>query len=310
MGKWCIFGGAGFIGSVLTHRLLNLGHSVKCVDNLHKGHADHLFNVVNHPLYEFVYGDVYNFDDCLEGVEDSSRIVNLAGIVGFPACKKHPVLSEAVNVVGAKNVVTARNQTNPNAPVFYASTGSIYGALSETCTENSPKNPQSKYGIDKFEGEKITTMYDNTLSYRFATCFGVSPCMRVNLLVNDLVYQALINKHINIFQADFARTFIHINDFCDSIIFGLNNMPMSHKVYNVGDESMNWTKRQLAEFIKEHTGCSVTYNDTHADEDLRDYSVDYSRINNEGWKTSVSMEQGILDLIEAVPLMRMRNPYE
>lgn len=314
---FCVFGGAGYIGSRLTQKLLEEGYKVKCVDNLHKGHADHLFNIINHPNYEFVYGDICDLNDCISGVAESDFIVNLAGIVGFPACKKHRILSEAVNVVGAENVVKARDQVFSHRkvpdipPVFYASTGSIYGSLTELCTEDSPKNPQSIYGMDKYEGEKRTLSYDRTLSYRFATCFGVSPCMRVNLLVNDLVYQAMVNRHINIFQADFARTFIHIDDFCDSIIHGLTHInELNHNMYNMGDDSMNWSKRELAEFIKEHTGCAVTYNDTHTDADMRDYTVSYKRINDEGWYTKTTMEQGILELIEAVPLMRMRNPYE
>lgn len=311
MKLWVVYGGAGYIGSLMCKRLLEAGYKVRCVDNLHKGHADQLFGLIPDPNFEFKYGNVTIRKDVEDTMEGADYVVNLAGIVGFPACAAQPVLSEAVNVRGARNVVEARNcVVGDSVPLFYASTGSVYGSLKEVCTEDSPRNPQSKYGIDKYEGEQITIAHDNTLSYRFATCFGVSPCMRVNLLVNDLVYQAITQKCLNIFQADFRRTFIHISDFIHSIIYGLTNLKsFKHKVYNVGSDNMNWTKRELATYIGEKTGCSLTFNDTHADADQRDYEVDYSRIQNEGWKTYVTMEEGIDDLIKAVPLMRMRSPY-
>ena len=151
----------------------------------------------------------------------------------------------------------------------------------------------------------------NTVSYRFATGFGVSPCMRVNLLVNDFTHQAMTNKCLNIFQADFRRTFVHVRDMTRAFMFGINNYKkMSHNVYNVGDNNLNWTKRELAEYIAGKTGSFVNYAETGQDLDQRDYEVDYSRIQNEGFKCSVSMETGIDELMKVTPLLQIRHQYQ
>ena len=150
----------------------------------------------------------------------------------------------------------------------------------------------------------------NTVSFRFATGFGVSPNMRVNLLVNDFVYQAMTNKALVIFQADFRRTFIHVKDMARAFEFGVTHPNMKYKVYNCGDNKLNWTKRQLAEYVKEQTGCHIFYGDVGIDLDQRDYEVDYSRLNSEGFYTETSMETGIIELVKAIPILQIRHQYE
>jgi nucleoside-diphosphate-sugar epimerase len=178
------------------------------------------------------------------------------------------------------------------------------------CTEDSPLNAVSLYGDTKKVAEIAVRDEPNTISYRFATGFGVSPCMRVNLLVNDFTHQAMTNKCLNIFQADFRRTFIHVRDMSRAFIFGLKNYSrMSHNIYNVGANNLNWTKRELAEYIAGKTGAFVNYAETGKDLDQRDYEVDYSRIKNNGFGCSVTMEQGIDELMKVVPLLQIRHQY-
>jgi len=195
-------------------------------------------------------------------------------------------------------------------PFVFASTGSVYGKVEGLCSEESPLKSVSLYGDTKRDAEKLVREEPNTISFRFATGFGVSPNMRVNLLVNDLVYQAVTNRALNIFQAESRRTFIHVRDMSRAFIFGLENMSrMSYNVYNCGANHLNWTKRELAEYIKKQTNAAVSYNDTHIDLDQRDYEVDYTRLNSEGFFCTTSMEEGIDELIKVSPILRINHQY-
>lgn len=308
MKKILITGGGGYVGNVLCRLLLYEGYEVRCMDNFHKGQCDALIALASSPNFEFVYGDVTNISDVKKAVRNVDGIVHLAAIVGFPACVKQPSLATAVNVDGTYNLLEHRDQ---NMPFVFASTGSVYGKVDGICTEESPLNSVSLYGDTKKAAEMQVSKELNTVCYRFATGFGVSPCMRVNLLVNDLTFQAVTNKCLNIFQADFKRTFVHVRDMAESFLFALRNYDQmqSQKVYNVGSNKLNWTKRELAEYIAEKTGAFVSYADIGEDLDQRDYAVDYSKIENVGFSCETSMEEGIQELINVAPLLQIRHQY-
>lgn len=308
-----VTGAGGYVGNVLIRRLLDQGFRVRGMDNFHKGQCDALLSLINNPSFEFQYGDVTVQDDCGKFVSGLDGIVHLAGIVGFPACKRQPALSYAVNVEGTRNMLEARERYAPYVPFVFASTGSIYGKVEGVCTEESPANFQSIYGEHKYVAEQLVTQAENTVSLRFATGFGVSPCMRVNLLVNDLVYQALTNRCLTIFEADARRTFIHVRDMALAFqrsLWGIYSNSLNHKVYNAGANNLNWTKRELSEFIKLKTGCIVNYADFAKDLDARDYEVDYSRFENDVTLCGITMEQGINELVKATVLIKVRHQYE
>jgi nucleoside-diphosphate-sugar epimerase len=308
--KVLITGAAGYVGSNLCKTLLNRGYAVKAMDNFSKGHADALIPLMTHPLFEFVYGDVSVLNDCKKAIEDVDGVIHLASLVGFPACKRQPGLSELVTVKGTENMT---NVNTYRLPFVFASTGSVYGKVEDICKEESPKNPLSEYGIHKLAAEEIVTSTPNTISLRFATGYGVSPCMRVNLLVNDLVYQAVKNRTLTIFEADARRTFIHVKDMAKAFILGLetlvNELP-HEKVYNAGSSDSNMTKRELAEHIKAKTGCHIFYGNTGKDIDQRDYEVDYSKFATLGYTPDYTMEQGIDELIKVAPILQGVHRYE
>jgi nucleoside-diphosphate-sugar epimerase len=310
MSTIAVSGCGGYVGNVLIRHLLSEGHRVRGMDNFHKGHCDSLFSVANHPRFDFLYGDVTKVTDCDKLVKGVDGIVHLAAIVGFPACARQPALSAAVNVSGAANMIEARNRVSTNIPFVFASTGSVYGKITELCTEAVSTNPQSQYGLDKLNAEIIVRDNKNTISLRFATGFGISPCMRVNLLVNDLVYQAITNKCFTLFEAEAKRTFIHVYDMARAFVWGLNSVDNSENVFNCGDKRLNWSKRQLAEYIKSKTGCYVTYADVGKDADARDYEVSYDKINKLGFECVKTMEEGIDELIKVTPILKIRHQYE
>lgn len=299
-------GGGGYVGNVLCRDLLKRGYEVRCVDNFHKGHCDQIISLIPRPHFEFMYGDVTNEEHVKRMWDGCDACIHLAALVGFPACDAQPALAQAVNIGGTSGLLNE----SQGRPIINASTGSVYGKVEGICTEESPLNTLTLYGETKREAELMVAEFKNTVSFRFATGFGVSPNMRVNLLVNDLVYQAVNHKVLNIFQPDFRRTFIHVNDMSRAFIFGLENLSkLKHKVYNCGANNLNWTKRQLADYISEQTGCKVFYTDSDYDPDQRDYEVDYSKLNDEGFECNMTMEQGIKDLIKVTPLIRIKHQY-
>jgi nucleoside-diphosphate-sugar epimerase len=307
-----ISGAAGYIGSRAIGYFLNRGYKVRSMDNFYKGHVDSLFHYINHPNFTFFDGSVTRLEDCQKLVEGADAVINLAALVGFPICARNPDLAMVVNTFGTENMIKARNSYNKEIPFVLTSTGSVYGAVTDSiCTEDTACNTTTVYGKTKLEAEKIVQDEPNTVVYRYATAFGVSPCMRVKLLVNDFIHQAYNERAIVIFEADFKRTFIHISDFIRSLEFGITNyQKMPHKVYNCGDESLNLSKRELANLIAKKTGCSLFFGQTGKDLDVRNYEVSTKRLNNLGFKCEITMEQGIDELIKAVPLLRVGNRYE
>mgnify|MGYP003644319543 FL=1 len=310
MVKVLVTGGGGYVGNVLCRRLLDNGYRVKCVDNFNKGQCDGIIPLATNPNFEFTYADVTVAEQMNEVVKGCDAIIHLAAIVGFPDCAAQPALAEVVNVQGTKNIIDARNNYSKTIPLVYASTGSVYGKVEGTCTEESPLNAVSQYGVNKRVAEGMVSSEENTVSFRFATGFGVSPSMRVNLLVNDFVYQAVTNNILTIFQADFRRTFIHVRDMAKAFSWGFERMGgWEHKVYNCGANHLNWTKRELAEYVKEHTGCFVHYEEIGKDADQRDYEVSYDKLEAEGFKCDVDMKTGINELIKVAPILQIRHQY-
>lgn len=306
--KILVTGGGGFVGNVLTRRLLQAGYSVRVVDNFIKG-CYGLMELIPNPNFEFMNGDVTDFSVCKKAVDGVDAIIHLAAIVGFPDCANQPGLAEAVNIGGTTNMLAVAY----GRPLAFASTGSVYGKVEGICTEESPLNAQSWYGKTKYIAEQKVMEQENTVAFRFATGFGLSPNMRVNLLVNDFVYKAVYDKALVVFQADFRRTFIHVQDMAKTFqmgIEGLVNKTLKYKVYNAGGNHLNWTKRELAEYVGKLTGCLVHYAEIGQDADQRDYEVDYSKWYGEGFTPDYTMEQGIKEVIKAAPLIHIVHQYQ
>ena len=169
----------------------------------------------------------------------------MAAIVGAPACKRNPLLTRMVNYDANMNIV---NNVSVDQKVLFPTTNSGYGIGGDDsyCTEETPLRPISEYGKTKVEIEQAFLDRGNAVTFRLATVFGMSPRMRMDLIVNDFVYQAVTNKILTIFQADFRRTFIHVRDMARSYLFALDHFDkMIDEVYNVGDNSQNFSKEQI-----------------------------------------------------------------
>lgn len=303
MSRILVTGGAGYIGTSLVPRLLDAGHGVTVFDSLLHG-GDALMPFFACPAFRFVRGDVRDADALQEASAGADLIVHLAAVVGFPACEADPAAAEAVNHYGSVNVADAA----AGRPILYASTVSVYGRQpGRTCDEAVEPAPLSAYGRTKLAAERVL-LDAGAVAFRLATVFGVSGRMRLDLLINDLVFQAARNGYAVVYEPDAGRPFVHVRDVA-RFLSAPPDESMRGQAYNAGDEGLNTTKRRLCEVIARETGATFHFAEVGADKDQRDYEVDFGKIRRAGYRTSVSIEEGIRELVRAEKAVQVRNPY-
>jgi nucleoside-diphosphate-sugar epimerase len=300
--KILITGGAGYLGSVIVDKMLNAGHVVVVLDKLLFNQTS-LLSYTSNSNFKFVYGDVRN-ESLLEKLcKEADVIIPLAAIVGFPACAADPQLSKEINFKQIVNIVKFAQHKK----ILYPNTNSGYGiAEGQTeCTEESPLTPISVYGQTKCDAENFLRSMTSAITFRLATVFGVSPRMRTDLLVNDFVYKAITDKYIVVFEKNFKRNFIHIEDVASAFLFMLENYDTyKGEVFNVGLSSANLSKQELLEKIQSHVkDFAVSYNDYYEDPDKRDYIVSNSKLEGTGWVPEWDLDRGIKQLIQGYQMI-------
>jgi len=297
MYKILLTGGAGYIGSVLTEMLLQIGHDVTLVDNFYYNQ-----NSINHlcrySRLKVINGDIRDKDLLKELLMRNDFIIPLAALVGAPLCSKKPLESHSINFEANKFIFDCMSE---NQKIIMPTTNSAYGSGDENnfCDESSPLNPLSLYAKQKVDLEKELMKKNNYISLRLATVFGMSPRMRLDLLVNDFVYRASKDKFIVIFEPNFKRNYIHVRDVCKAFIKCINDFDsMKNNTYNVGLSSANLSKLDLCKMINEHLDFSIKIDDFHEDPDKRNYIVSNDKIEKTGFKPEISLQKGIIELIK------------
>jgi len=219
-----------------------------------------------------------------------------------PPAIKNPYLAFSINVKDTKNVV---ENFSPSKRLIYASTGDI-------CAEQSSLIPLSHYSRTKTEAEKLVLDNShNSVCFRFATAFGVSPRMRLDLFINDFVYQAYVNRFLILFEKSYKRTFVHVQDICRAILFAIENYDqMQHQVFNVGDNANNFSKEDITLKIKDRIDYYLHFADIGEDEDKRNYCILHEKINALGFKASKTVDEGIGELIKACQIFEFKHPYK
>jgi nucleoside-diphosphate-sugar epimerase len=309
--KILITGGAGYLGSVITGKMLERGYSVTVLDKLIFNQTS-LLQYTSNPNFKFIHGDVRN-EKLLEKLcLDSDVIIPLAAIVGFPACASEPELAREINFTQIFNIV--KYTKGLGKKILYPNTNSGYGiGVGQTeCTEESPLNPISVYGSTKCEAENFLKSNTDAIMFRLATVFGVSPRMRTDLLVNDFTYKAITDKYIVVFEKNFKRNFIHIQDVAGVFLFMLENYnTYKGEVFNVGLSDANLSKQELLEKIQSHVkNFAVSYNDYYEDPDKRDYIVSNAKVESTGWSPNWTVDMGIEELIMAYQMIVPRMGAE
>jgi nucleoside-diphosphate-sugar epimerase len=300
--KILITGGSGYLGSVMTDVFLSNGYEVTVLDNLMYNQTSSII-YSHHKSFNFVYGDVRNHKLLKELVLQNDIIIPLAAIVGFPACDRDKQLATQINYEHVKVVCEVAKENNKR--VVYPNTNSGYGiGENGECTEESPLNPISHYGVTKVNAER-EVLGIGGISLRLATVFGTSPRMRMDLLVNEFVYKAMSDKSIVLFEKHFVRNYIHIRDVALVFLKMIQEYNIhSGEVFNVGLSSANLTKQQLCETIQKHIpSFSIFHNDNYEDPDKRDYVVSNKKLESKGWTPMYSLDDGIDELIKTYSII-------
>lgn len=302
-----ITGGAGYIGSILTPKLLREGFHVTVVDNLmHKQVT--LLDCFGHSDFTFVKGDVANETLMKEQISKADILIPLAAIVGAPACALNPGLSKLVNYDAVKMLL---NLSSSQQKILFPNTNSGYGIgeQMDECSEDSPLKPISWYGKLKVDIEKELLDSQRAISFRLATVFGVSPRMRLDLLVNDFTYRACHDKFVVLFEEHFRRNYIHVQDVAGAFFFGINHYEkMKGHAFNVGLSDANLSKRDLCEKIRKYIPEFYVHSaPIGQDPDKRDYVVSNKKIESLGWKPVRGLDDGIRELLNAYQVIKLNH---
>ncbi len=305
MTKVLVTGGAGYLGSILVPALLDRGFAVTVVDNFMYG-QDSLAAVCSRPEFSVVRGDVRAIDTMRPLVKDADVIIPLAALVGAPLCDRDPLAATSTNL---RAIVDMLDLLSPAQRVLLPVTNSGYGIgeAGKLCTEETPIRPVSLYGRDKAEAERtLLDRHPSAISLRLATVFGMSPRMRLDLLVNDFTYRACTDRFIVLFESHFKRNFIHVRDVARAFLHGIDRFDaMKGQIYNVGLSDANLSKRELCEQIQKHLPSFVIHeSDIGKDPDKRDYIISNEKIERTGYKPAFSLDNGIRELIKGFAMIR------
>lgn len=304
MSRVIVTGGAGYVGSVLCPMLLEAGHHVKVIDSC-VFRQNPLIGLFHSKNFFFQKKDIRQLTS--EDVEGSDYIIHLAAVVGEPSCRKDPKMCYDVNEEATRHLLSLCG----NQKFLFASTGSVYGKVEGTCTEEIPTRPLGDYGKSKLKGEELIKQSGlQHVIYRFATAFGGSSRMRFDLLVNDFVYKAMKHGGIVIYEPKSYRTFVHTRDMAKSFVHAIDNFEdMKNGIYNVGTEGNNMEKGEVAKLIKKKVNFRLAFADYMEDPDQRDYYVSYQKINESGFEPEMSVEDGIDEVIKIVDSLEVYNPF-
>lgn len=301
--KVLVTGGAGYIGSILVGQLLASGHQVMVLDNFMYGQMP-LAQLCWHPSLSIVRGDARDIDT-FKPLHSFDAVIPLAAIVGAPACDADSVAAMTTNeeAIGAlcRGLLGWQRLIIP-----ISNSGYGIGEDGKECTEDSPLNPISLYGRTKVGAEMHALERENSISLRLATVFGMSPRMRLDLLVNDFVYRAVTDRSVVLFEPHFKRNFIHVRDVASAFVRALDRFDsMKGRAYNVGLSEANLSKLQLCERISQWLpDFQILQSNIGHDPDKRDYIVSNARIERTGWRPQFSLDAGIIELIKGYQMIR------
>jgi nucleoside-diphosphate-sugar epimerase len=298
-----VTGAAGYLGSILCEHLLDSGYHVSALDTLIYGEQN-LNHLCADPDFDFIRGDARDGSILKPLIKNADAIIPLAAIVGAPACDLDPYVATSTNRDSLSLLCKLRSK---GQLIVYPTTNSGYGTKTGDvfCTEESSLDPISLYGRTKVEAEEIVLSAGNSITLRLATVFGMSPRPRLDLLVNHFTFAAFFDGYLVIFEKNFKRNYVHIRDVADCFIHCIQNpTDMIGKPYNVGLDTANLSKEELAHKIREYIpNFYIHFSEIGNDPDKRNYVVSNQRLRDAGFEAKRSLDEGILELIKGYRLL-------
>jgi nucleoside-diphosphate-sugar epimerase len=300
--KILVTGGAGYIGSVLVPNLLGQGHAVTVIDNFMYKQTSLASSIRNENL-TLIFGDVRDEALMTQHLAKSDVVIPLAAIVGAPACDNDPVAAQSIN---KESILWLLKKLSKDQRIIMPTTNSAYGSGDKNnfCDESSPLNPLSLYARDKVTVEKELMQHPSATSFRLATVFGISPRMRMDLLVNNFTYRAITDGFVVVFEGHFKRNYIHVLDVVQAFNLAIaNEKDFGGEIFNVGLSEANISKIELCREIQ-----SIIPNFTYLeaalgkDPDQRNYVVSNEKIEQFGFKPSVSLGSGLQELVKGLKM--------
>ena len=299
-----VTGGAGYLGSILIPALLDHGYAVTVLDNFFYGQTS-LLECCARGDFRVLRGDARDRTMVERGLKDADWIIPLAAVVGAPACQNDETAARTINLDAVQLVLKLRSKQQR---VIFPTTNSGYGIgePGKFCTEETPLRPISLYGTTKVEAERAVLEAGNSLTFRLATVFGMSPRMRLDLLVNDFVYRAVTDRTVVVFEGHAKRNYIHVRDVARAFLHGMQNFDsMQSQPFNVGLSDANLSKLELCEAIVKHVPKFVYLEaKVGEDPDKRDYIVSNEKIERTGFRPKHSLDSGIQELLRGYEILR------
>ena len=299
-----VTGGAGYLGSILIPALLDHGYAVTVLDNFFYGQTS-LLECCARGDFRVLRGDARDRATLERGLKEADWIIPLAAVVGAPACQNDETAARTINLDAVQLVLKLRSKQQR---VIFPTTNSGYGIgePGKFCTEETPLRPISLYGTTKVEAERAVLEAGNSLTFRLATVFGMSPRMRLDLLVNDFVYRAVTDRTVVVFEGHAKRNYIHVRDVARAFLHGMQNFDsMQSQPFNVGLSDANLSKLELCEAIVKHVPKFVYLEaKVGEDPDKRDYIVSNEKIERTGFRPQHSLDSGIQELLRGYEILR------
>jgi nucleoside-diphosphate-sugar epimerase len=305
--KILVTGGAGYLGSILVPELLKVDHRVTVLDNFLYS-QNSLAHVCHDPNFKAVNGDVRLENTLKPLLKEADMVIPLAALVGAPLCDKDPVGAKTIN---HDAMLSLFNLAGNSLPILMPTTNSAYGTGDKNnfCTEESELRPISQYAKEKVEIEEALMKRDNSISFRLATVFGMSPRMRIDLLVNDFTYRAVNDSFVILFEGHFKRNYIHVRDVTRAFLHAIDQYErMKGEIFNVGLSDANLSKKELCEVIKNYVpGFLIQEAAVGKDPDQRNYIVSNKKIEGTGFKPAYSLASGIEELIKGYTMIKNKQ---
>jgi nucleoside-diphosphate-sugar epimerase len=305
-----VVGGAGYIGSIVIAKLLERSCRVRLLDNLFYGNQA-IEPLLSNPNLEFILGDSRNIQDVVRAMSGVRNVIHLAAIVGDPACAEDKANAFQINYAATRMLLEIAKGQGVERFLF-ASSCSVYGASDSVTDERSETQPISLYAETKLQSEGVllearSRSFHPTV-LRFATVFGLAPRPRFDLVVNLLTAKAIQDGVITVYNGDQWRPFIHVRDVAAAIVdvFAAPLASVTGEIFNVGDDTLNFTLAQVAEKIREHI--PQTRVEYVENADRRNYRVSFKKIRDcIGYTAKLSLDDGILEIKRAFERREIQN---